>query len=189
MTDTKGSSQYLSDMGKKLSFFGNSSMETLRSTNSFRIGSTSTETNSNVNNTSSNHLLRRLDSTNFVIDDDEDDGMGPKDLPDTTKISISKTDVERAQALALHKMNGLIKGDQITISRSELPGAILFPAIKYKDVDSNDTTDQKSNNHLQVHRYLVVSRERFIVLDSNGEGIGSKASVKSAKNIDPNNQP
>ena len=110
--------------------------------------------------------------------------MGPKDLPDTTKISISKTDVEREQALAVHKMNGLIKGDQIIINRNELPGAILFPAIKYKDIEmesnnNNIDNNNKNNNNLQVHRYLVISRERFVVLDSNGEGVGSKAVVKS----------
>ena len=30
-----------------------------------------------------------------------------------------------------------------------------------------------------VHRYLVITKERFIVLDSQGKGVGSVATVKS----------
>jgi hypothetical protein len=71
----------------------------------------------------------------FVIDEeeDEDDGLGPREEVDPHKIGISRTDKEREQALALHMMAGLKKGDLISISREALPGAVLFPAIKYKD--------------------------------------------------------
>lgn len=108
----------------------------------------------------------------------------------------------------------------ISISREALPGAVLFPAIKYKDTKSDtgelkgsdsvaesthssivpsstslkgseetgdlpiedkdpNPTPPQSPSQEQVHRFLVVSRERFIVLDSGGSGIGSKATVKS----------
>lgn len=172
----------------------------------------------------------------FVIDEeeDEDDGLGPREDVDPQKIGISRTDQERAQALALHMMAGLKKGDLISISREALPGAVLFPAIKYKDskpeaggqmkekdgsatentpntdtnmpasspsmpapasedglkcddtppLDASDPTlapnsQPTSPSQEQVHRFLVVTRERFIVLDSGGSGIGSKATVKS----------
>ena len=140
----------------------------------------------------------------------------------------------RTQALAMHVLAGLRKGDTISISRESLPGAVLFPGIKYKerkvemeDVTHGDENDASasvgasavsgvsapgtpgtsgSGGHstptrrteerpttssplppsspsplstIQVHRYLVVTRERFIVLDSGGSGIGSTAIVKS----------
>jgi hypothetical protein len=177
----------------------------------------------------------------FVIDEDDDEGIA-----DTIGVTVSKTDAERAQALALHRMCGLKKGDTVNISRAELPGAILFPCIKFKMVPSDvpavtlfpsDSPQGKSRGQsvgglgdtkgadggegdgvdtvakaveklsvvdggtsspgfaspvkgvqgypevemteLQVHRYLVISRERFIVLDSKGEGVGSAATVKS----------
>jgi hypothetical protein len=123
------------------------------------------------------------------------------------------------------------------ISRDNLPGAVLFPAIKYKAIkfrqesapksstapktpkagedffgsalenadDENgdsynaetllESSDMKSENddktgfghgystpqrkYIQVHRFLVITKERFIVLDSNGEGVGSMAMVES----------
>lgn len=123
----------------------------------------------------------------------------------------------------MHVLAGLRKGDSISISRESLPGAVLFPGIKYKewkpeetevkavkenkeenDVDNSEesvspTKTKESNGNesqsnplepsspisshshppSQVHRFLVVTRERFIVLDSGGSGIGSTAIVKS----------
>ena len=149
----------------------------------------------------------------------------------------------------MHKLGGLRKGDRVIISREHLPGAVLFPAMKYKDIKpdngdsqstvsalpssegandadaaapvsggdsgvgtegagsssessgaditnstngSADAGEEASNSKSAaassdptqprqqlVHRFLVVTRERFIVLDSNGGGIGSEASVKS----------
>ena len=127
----------------------------------------------------------------------------------------------------MHALAGLRKGDYISISRESLPGAVLFPGIKYKDVkessvpgqaeesekgksssvksdaatgepksdgastdDTKDTSSPASastssapfvmpQSPTQVHRFLVVTRERFIVLDSGGSGIGSTAIVKS----------
>lgn len=51
---------------------------------------------------------------------------------DPDKIGVSKTEAEKAQALAMHKLSGVVKGDQITINRESLPGALLFPARKIK---------------------------------------------------------
>lgn len=36
---------------------------------------------------------------------------------------------------------------------------------------------------MQAHRYLVVSRERFLVLDASGGGVGSEAVVKSNRHL------
>ena len=41
---------------------------------------------------------------------------------------VVRTESERAQALALHKMNGIRRGETLKISRDDLPGAVLFPA-------------------------------------------------------------
>lgn len=136
----------------------------------------------------------------------------------------------------MHVLAGLKKGDSISISRESLPGAVLFPGIKYKEfkekekeaepssavkeeivpdansegesavketgVTEGDGEGKANGNTLkedpsnvsvpaspvrnteppaptQVHRFLVVTRERFIVLDSGGSGIGSTAIVKS----------
>ena len=151
----------------------------------------------------------------------------------------------------MHALAGLKKGDTISITRESLPGALLFPGIKYKErkaevevdkevtsvsavesadddpkqavqeVDSGkiktaivkdeantahtdgdvpsapsvkvaEVSEQKANisssgdpssipsqSLIQVHRFLVVTRERFMVLDSGGSGIGSTAVVKS----------
>lgn len=113
-------------------------------------------------------------------------------IPDTDKVAISRTDAEKNQALAMHKLSGLRKGDKMVISRDNLPGALLFPATKqkvYQDESGNPVyeakmdeatgkTEQQPVMHV-VHRYLVVTRERFIVLDSGGKGVGSEAVVKS----------
>ena len=127
----------------------------------------------------------------------------------------------------MHVLAGLKKGDSISISRESLPGAVLFPGIKYKEVKEPSVTGQAEESEKsksssiagdaatgetksdgattdeakdtssptststsslpfvmpqspsQVHRFLVVTRERFIVLDSGGSGIGSTAIVKS----------
>lgn len=44
---------------------------------------------------------------------------------------------------------------------------------------STSTSIAPSQSPVQVHRFLVVTRERFMVLDSGGSGIGSSAIVKS----------
>lgn len=135
------------------------------------------------------------------VEDDEDDGLGPRPQWDETKNHLNKTDQERAQALALHRMAGLRKGDAITISRSDLPGSKLFPCIKIKVVekpvedtdiipdlgsDSTDGAETKDvtsggtiKKEIFLSRYLVVSRERLMVLDAHGGGVGSAAIVKS----------
>lgn len=143
---------------------------------------------------------------------------------DSNKIGVSKTEAEKAQALAMHKLSGLVKGDQITINRESLPGALLFPARKIKMVPvsvtpplagKEDATVFPDDTPLspegapeivmegvfcdicicfyfcdfvlaidmyiarQFHRYIVVTKERVIVLDSGGGGVGSVSTVKS----------
>ena len=107
----------------------------------------------------------------FVIDDEDDDeDETDNDTQDTTDnqtpinqrksldnvdsigVSIKKTDTERQQALILHKLAGLRKLDNITITKEYLPGAILFPCHKYKimkateDNDLINTTETKETN-------------------------------------------
>ena len=155
-----------------------------------------TSTAADVRNAARHQEVRGKSSTaslTFVIDsDEEEEGSGHAPavpsvevkeepvpqrfvMPDTDKINISRTDAERAQALAVHRLAGLRKGDEVTISKESLPGAILFPATKEK-ITENATEEVP---FIVVHRYLVVTRERFIVLDSGGKGVGSTAKVKS----------
>jgi hypothetical protein len=161
----------------------------------------------------------------FVIDDEDEDGddeagansqaaSKPSELRDTHSINIQRTDTERQQALILHKLAGLCKGEQIEITRDFLPGAILFPCHKVKryrpetaaaaaaaaavpssgkllDLPPEIIQDEKADHDLltgddhsnevvrEVHRYLVVTKERFMVLDADGGGVGSPAIVKS----------
>jgi hypothetical protein len=132
----------------------------------------------------------------FVIDEDDEDedneGPAAQDdggrIPDTTKISITKTEAEKQQALAVHRLSGVTKGDELSITKETFPGAILFPAMKEKEVrDENGDlilVPGPDGETLQpvtasVHRYLVITKERFIVLDSQGKGVGSTATVKS----------
>lgn len=207
--------QMFSGFGKTLGIFGASSLDTIKK----GISAVAEKAAANTAPVSTNQ--KRAEEG----EDHIDDGMGPKDAhpTDDHKISITKSDQERAQALALHRMSGLKKGDQVTISRAELPGAILFPCTKIKEIwvsslpksaedmkhdvavdpfeigkstsqdehhedtsspeaDKKETEEGeagKVKKEIVVSRYLVVSRERFMVLDANGGGVGSIATVKS----------
>jgi hypothetical protein len=84
-------------------------------------------------------------------------GSGLVDV-DPLKIGISKSDAEKAQALAMHKLAGLQKGDVILISRETLPGALLFPARKIKAIPPPNTgslmepsTDQSNSASSMWH--------------------------------------
>jgi hypothetical protein len=186
----------ISDFGKRMSVFGNSSLESLKKSSwmSSIVGgeavpsssgpaagptaapaATKSVPSSGVNNDG------RSPSPAFTIDDDDetaDDGMGPREV-DPNKINVSKTDQERAQALAMHRLAGLRKGDTVVIGRENLPGATLFPAVKFKVEEGTDLGTDGEPKQILVHRFLVVTRERFMVLDSHGGGVGSTATVKS----------
>ena len=83
--------------------------------------------------------------------------------------------------MANHAMAGLRKGHSITISREALPGALLFPCTKTKRMlpKEGEGEGEGEGEEQVVSRFLVVSRERLIVLDSHGKGAGSMATVKS----------
>jgi hypothetical protein len=203
-TKTEAAKQLLSGFGKSISMFGASSLENIKQ----KIASATNKTEGEKNEPSSSQSTQPHHRSSVF--GDEGDSAAQSNLP--------KTEQERAQALAIHRMSGLKKGDQITISRAELPGAILFPCTKHKEVwvvpnqklkeeaavpapatnedlldmaDSEDSSqkeispnDHEENNkkvkqEIVVSRYLVVSRERFMVLDANGGGVGSIATVKS----------
>lgn len=144
----------------------------------------------------------------FVIDEDEDDDEDDDDegndggesnssttseqkqapsladsIPDTDKVNVVRSEAEKSQALAMHILAGVQKGDEVKIEKDSLPGAVLFPALKDKmDKDENGMVllDTKGVPKTKpVHRFLVVTKERFIVLDSKGQGVGSVGLVKS----------
>ena len=226
--------QMLNGWGKRLSMFGAASVDSIRKgvaaanttapTSGTPAGSTAggasgcaTGTTVSADAATANAAAQAASATITV-----------QELPDTSGISISRTEKEREQALAIHKMAGLRKGDSVKISRQDLPGAILFPSMKYKeitptqtalaavavtaegavtaesangadDIEKKEKADGAASEELppsvagekqpvqkqrvQVHRYLVVSRERFLVLDSNGGGVGSLATVKSNRHL------
>jgi hypothetical protein len=200
-----GTKQLFSSWGKRLSVLGTSSLESIK-----KVASASAAVIS-VASESTAAQQQPAPASTSAEDEEGDDGMGPREFPDTTGVAISRTEKEREQALALHKMAGLRKGDSVMINRQDLPGAILFPSIKYKEVlvdattapqegagsgeagavtDSTASTEgssaagvEKVKQQVQVHRYLVVSRERFIVLDAYGGGVGSRATVKSNRHL------
>merc|ERR1711968_283064 len=100
----------------------------------------------------------------------------------------------------MHRLAGISSGEKIAITKDSLPGAVLFPAF----VVSADSSSQRSTPATPVqgdgeskapipptgkaldkqdHRYLVVTRERFIVLNSGGEGVGAQATVCSNNHL------
>ena len=137
----------------------------------------------------------------FVIDDDDEDSdCTPPASPtsNTTTMAakiapVAKTEAEKAEALAVHKLNGLQRGDVVTITKKDLPGTVLFPATKFISVagvanaatvkDGTSSETGSGNIELSVKlvpRFLVVSRERFLVLQVAAGapmGIGSEATV------------
>lgn len=104
-------------------------------------------------------------------------------IPDTNTVNVTRSEAEKSQALAMHILAGVQKGDEVKIEKASLPGAVLFPALKDKMVKDDDglvLLDTKGEPKTQpVHRFLVVTKERFIVLDSKGQGVGSVGLVKS----------
>ena len=64
------------------------------------------------------------------------------------------------------------------ISFEDQPSTSSSPMSASSPINAQLAEEQKKKQVL-VHRFLVISRERFIVLDSNGQGIGSEATVKS----------
>eukprot|EP00603_Paraphysomonas_imperforata_P008007 CAMPEP_0114431854 /NCGR_PEP_ID=MMETSP0103-20121206/10834_1 /TAXON_ID=37642 ORGANISM="Paraphysomonas imperforata, Strain PA2" /NCGR_SAMPLE_ID=MMETSP0103 /ASSEMBLY_ACC=CAM_ASM_000201 /LENGTH=1306 /DNA_ID=CAMNT_0001601471 /DNA_START=25 /DNA_END=3945 /DNA_ORIENTATION=- len=104
-------------------------------------------------------------------------------IPDTDTVNVVRSEAEKSQALAMHILAGVQKGDEVKIAKDSLPGAVLFPALKDKldkDEDGMVLLDTKGEPKTKpVHRFLVVTKERFIVLDSGGKGVGSVGLVKS----------
>jgi hypothetical protein len=104
-------------------------------------------------------------------------------IADTDKVNVVRSEAEKSQALAMHLLAGVQKGDEVRIEKASLPGAVLFPALKdkvEKDEDGLVVLDTRGEPRTcPVHRFLVVTKERFIVLDSKGQGVGSVGHVKS----------
>ena len=204
-------------------------------------------------------------SSNFVIDDDDEeendregdtgleDISGIKDLSmsaeeeerhrrkaaleavDPQRINVSRTELEKVYALAMHTLAGLRPGDSLLISKDTLPGATLFPAMIYSPrrasiasssslplpaPDTTTSTDAASQEESAQqgeekgdgaaldgeskargsvskedihgdgeellhpeHRFLVVTKERFLVLDTKGGAVGSTGIVQINKHL------
>jgi hypothetical protein len=118
-----------------------------------------------------------------------------------------KSEQEREMALAQHTLAGVRVGDSLRISRETLPGAVLFPALVYLPVDNKTdkeaaaapttppvegeaaasasapeeaagaATVVPASTTVGKHRFLVVTPERFIILDAQGGGVGTEARV------------
>lgn len=182
--------QVLSGFGKTLSMFGAASLDSVKKGIAAYTAPTETTTPAKKPQTDSNETLE--DGATIISSDSAQAEPQQK--------TAAKSDTERAQALALHRLSGLKKGDQIAITRAELPGAVLFPCTKIKETmipieesgelliqagannnggDASSTDNKLVKKEVVVSRYLVISRERFMVLDANGGGIGSMATVKS----------
>ncbi len=146
-----------------------------------------------VKQNTSGLLSARQDSNvklDFVIDDEEDDPQIGSSLGYTltAEARIAATavymapisDAEKAEALATHRLNGLKYGDAVTVSKQDLPGTVLFHAEKYR---LNDTLDFAESNVLESEPlFLVISRERFIVLQicaGSTISVGASATVVS----------
>jgi hypothetical protein len=92
---------------------------------------------------------------------------------------VSKTEAEKAEAIAVHRLNGLKSGDLVTISKQDLPGTVLFPATKYRTSNTLEGNSEVSVQELET-RFLVISRERFLVLRTTKGttmGVGGQATV------------
>ena len=123
----------------------------------------------------------------FVIDDEEDlQPVSPKSN-NQAKVNaagvalqkVSKTEAEKAEAIAVHRLNGLKSGDLVTISKQDLPGTVLFPATKYRTSNTLEGNSELSVQELET-RFLVISRERFLVLRTTKGttmGVGGQATV------------
>ena len=148
----------------------------------------------------------------FTIDDEEDiSGLNVEDEhvkaaedADPNKINLSRTDLERAYALAMHAVSGLRPGDSLVINKETLPGATLFPCIMYASItptaDASDSHDAQEPGEVKEgsaqkplepsedlsmpeHRFLVVTKERFLVVDTKGGGVGSTGTVNINKHL------
>jgi hypothetical protein len=143
--------QMLSGWGKRMSILGSSSLEIAKKIGNSvdeKVGNLMANNDNVKSQLNNNNKLNSNNSYNntFVIDDeDEDDGMGPRDSS-TKKTTLSKTDYERNQALIMHKMAGIQKGNKLVICRENFPGALLFPAIKYKEVKQSLIESTDINN-------------------------------------------
>lgn len=122
--------QIFSGFGKKFELFSTASIETLKKSVASVVAAPDGSSRAAAEVGTGKDSAGASPPSSFVIDeDDEDDGMGPKEIPDSKRITINKTDFERAHALALHKMAGMKKGDTLIISRKELPGYAMLLSL------------------------------------------------------------
>lgn len=122
--------QLLSGLGKRVSLFGTSSLDSIKKSGWVPVvgGSASAESKDATAAASSTGIeagVGRMskgggdkEANAFVIDDDDeepdDDGMGPRSKEgeidvDPNKINISRTDQERALALAQHVVSSIVR--------------------------------------------------------------------------------
>ena len=141
-------------------------------------------------------LLDPPDATSFVIDADDDsitdnssEPPSPRNASNSMDIDIltpqtplTKSAREKDAALASHKISGLGHGDVLMISRASLPDSILYHARIYTPteenlIECNEIINPKDENDSSLHRFLCVTSDRLLVLDSGGKGEGNIAKV------------
>lgn len=193
------------DMGRRFGAFGSSALSSLRKSVGVVTGSSSPPPAPSAEVSDGRGLpgdfkseterkMKTVREMQFVIDEDEEEAeeeaaQAKKTqrlvdaIPDTDKVSVSRSEAEKSQALAMHILSGVQKGDEVKIEKASLPGAVLFPALKEKvEKDENGLIlldNRGEPKSKPVHRFLVVTKERFIVLDSKGLGVGAVGMVKS----------
>ena len=177
--------QLMSDLGRKMSVLGMSSLDALKKMRSTAAGAPADGSASAASSSRGEPALMKKQPS-FTIDEEEEE-----------RLHGGKTEDEKAEALVMHQVRaykhtashqykhhslrtpsqlaGLKRGDKLTISKESLPGAVLFPSVVY----ATDASGAPLSNGAPSHRFLACTRERFIVMDSGGGGTGAVATVES----------
>ena len=152
----------------------------------------SSSNNSNIEST----LIDPPDATSFVIDADDDSATDNSSEPPsprnasnfmdvdllTPQTPLTKSAREKDAALALHKISGLGQGDELMISRASLPDSVLYHAKIYtptetNSIEGNEILNSEDENDTSLHRFLCITSDRLLILDSGGKGEGNTAIV------------
>jgi hypothetical protein len=97
----------------------------------------------------------------------------PENRPQRPKVVFEKTEVDKERALAMHKLNGLQKGDLIVVSQDNFAGgATLFPIVmaettreeRKEGEGEGKATTVVTAQATHLTRYLVVTPERLMLL-------------------------
>lgn len=161
--------QLVGTIGKRLSIFGASSYDSIKK----GVSAISAEVEAKRQQLHEQHMAAQLEAEKQAK---------AKKIEQQEK-EILKAQQSKQMALANHYLSGLKVGDMITITKKDLPGAVLFPALNETEgVENRTASDEvvaEAEGIPQKHRFLAVTSERFIILDAKAGGIGSQASVEA----------